>query len=165
MPQPQQRSRTLPPARLVRGAAVAGSLALLPLTAACGGGQDEASAERKSSRTRGISAVQAGVVAPAKVEVIATLTGCKAKIRIEAAELRQGVCHTEKADYLVTTFPDDELKQTWLDSAAAYRADFLVGPRWVISAQRDRLERFRTKTGGELVSMSGMGPRPAPSSS
>ncbi|MFE7979457.1 hypothetical protein [Streptomyces shenzhenensis] len=168
MPQQQPRShpgRTSSPARLVRGAAVAGSLVLLPLSAGCGGDGGDAAREPKGSKTPEISAVQAQVVAPAKVEVIARLTDCEAKIRIEADELRQGVCHTKRADYLITTFPEERFQQTWLDTAGMYQGDFLVGSRWVISAELDSLERFRTKTGGTIVHMSGMGPSPAPSSS
>lgn len=142
---------------MARGAAVGAGLALMPLTAACGAA-DDAGAERKASKSPTISAVQAGVVAPAKVEVIAGLTGCKAKIRIEADELRQGVCHTKEVDYLVTTFPEERFKEAWLESASLYRADFLVGNRWIISAKIDALKTFRTQTGGEIVSYSGMGP-------
>ncbi|MGW3953494.1 hypothetical protein ACWEKM_21865 [Streptomyces sp. NPDC004752] len=168
MPQQQPRShpgRTFTPARVVRGAAFAGSLALLPLSAACGGGEGDAARESRASKSPAISAVQAQVVAPAKVEVIARLTNCKAKIRIEADELRQGVCHTERADYLITTFPEERFQRTWLDTAAMYQGDFLVGSRWVISAEPESLERFRSTTGGTIVHMSGMGPSPAPSSS
>lgn len=167
MPQ-QQRShpgRTPSPARLVRAAAYAAGVALLPLSAACGGGEDDAARAPGASRTPAISAVQAQVVAPARVEVIARLTDCTAKIRIEADELRQGVCHTERADYLITTFPEERFKRTWLDTAATYQGDFLVGSRWVISAEREALERFRTRTGGTIVHMSGTGPSPAPTSS
>lgn len=74
------------------------------------------------------AAPEAGVVAPAKVEVIANLTGCKPKIRINAVELRQGVCHTKKVDYLITTFPEDQYKELWLDSASGYGGKYLVGP-------------------------------------
>lgn len=116
-------------ARLVRGAALAGSLALLPLTTACSGGEDDASA---------------------KVEVIAGLTGCTAKIRIEADELRQGVCHTAEADYLITTFPEEQHKETWLESASIYGGKYLVGSRWVVSAQPKLLEQFRPKLGGTI---------------
>ncbi|WP_020136001.1 hypothetical protein [Streptomyces sp. 351MFTsu5.1] len=162
LPQPPSRTGRTPAVtvtrRLARGAAVGAGLALMPLTAACGGGADEASGERKASKSPAISAVRAGVVAPAKVEVIAGLTGCKAKIRIEADELRQGVCHTEDVDYLVTTFPEERFKEAWLESASVYRADFLVGPRWIVSAKIDALRKFRERTGGEIVSHSGMGP-------
>jgi len=159
---PSRTVRTSATARLARGAAVGAGLALMPLTVACGGGADESAGERKASKTPPISAVRAGVVAPAKVEVIAGLTGCEAKIRIEADELRQGVCHTKDVDYLVTTFPEERLKEAWLESASAYRADFLVGSRWIISAKIDALKKFRDRTGGEIVSYSGMGPGSGP---
>lgn len=67
------------------------------------------------------------------VEVIANLTGCKGTIRIEAKELREGACHTETGDYLITTLPEERYKVTWLDSAAIYDGTCLVGPRWAIS--------------------------------
>lgn len=151
--------------RLVRGATLAGSLALLPLTAACAGGEDEASERSGASRTAVTAAPEAGVVAPAKVEVIAGLTGCRARIRVEAEELRQGVCHTEKADYLITTFPKDELQQVWLDSAAMYGGKYLVGSRWVVSAQPKMLERFRPRLGGTIRQLGLAGPKPQPGAS
>lgn len=162
LPQPPSRTGRTPATRLARGAAVGAGLALMPLTVACGGGADKPAAARKASESPAISAVRAGVVAPAKVEVIAGLTGCKAKIRIEADELRQGVCHTKDVDYLVTTFPEERFKEVWLESAAMYRADFLVGNRWVVSAKIDALKKFRDRTGGEIVSYSGMGPSTTP---
>lgn len=139
-----------PTARLVRGAALAGSLALLPLATACSGGEDDASAKSTPTPTAVTAAPAAGVVAPAKVEVIAGLTGCTAKIRIEADELRQGVCHTAQADYLITTFPEEQYKESWLESAGIYGGKYLVGSRWVVSAQPKLLEQFRPKLGGTI---------------
>lgn len=152
--------RTLPTTRLMRGAALAAGLAFLPLATACSsGGEDDASASSKPSEMS--AAPAAGVVAPAKVEVIANLTGCKPKIRIEADELRQGLCHTEKVDYLITTFPEEKYKQTWLDSAAIYGGKYLVGSRWIVSAKEpEMLERFRTKLGGTIQQLRGTGPTP-----
>ncbi|WP_334495890.1 hypothetical protein [Streptomyces sp. B21-102] len=89
-------------------------------------------------------------MAPAKVEVIAGLTGCTASIRIEAAELRQGVCQAEGAGYLTTTFPEERHKETWLDAAAIYGGRYLVGSRWAVSAQPELLTRFQPKLGGEI---------------
>ncbi|MEV6172583.1 hypothetical protein AB0L99_30775 [Streptomyces sp. NPDC051954] len=167
MPQQQPRGRTshpLPTARLLRGAALTASLAFLPLATACSGGEDDAAGSGKPSKMS--AAPAAGVVAPAKVEVIASLTGCKAKIRIDAEELRQGLCHTPKVDYLITTFPEETYKQTWLDSAAMYGGKYLVGTRWIVSAKEPKmLEEFRTKIGGNIQQLRGMGPTPAPSSS
>ncbi|MGP4052915.1 hypothetical protein [Streptomyces sp. 2A115] len=156
--------RTLPTARLIRGAALAAGLAFLPLATACSGGEDSAARDSKPSEIS--DAPAAAVVAPAKVEVIADLTGCKAKIRIEADELRQGLCHTKKVDYLITTFPEEKYKQRWLDSAAIYGGKYLVGSRWIVSAKEpEMLEQFRTKIGGTVKQLQGIGPKPAPSTS
>ncbi|MDQ0957111.1 hypothetical protein QFZ66_000989 [Streptomyces sp. B4I13] len=112
------------------------------------------------------AAAAAGVVAPAKVEVIAGLTGCTATIRIEAAELRQGVCHAEGADYLITTFPEERHKETWLDAAAIYGGRYLVGSRWVVSAEPEMLTRFQAGLGGDVRQLgAGVGPSAAPSAS
>ncbi len=160
-PQPRERSgRNLTTARLVRAAALAGTLVLLPLTAACGGGSgggtgDNAAADSKPSKA---FASPAAVVAPAKVEVIAGLTGCKAKIRVEADQLREGVCHTKKGNYLITTFPEEKYKLTWLDSARVYGGKYLVGLRWVVSAKPKLLEPLRAKLGGTIQELKGAGP-------
>ncbi|MER5213860.1 hypothetical protein ABT063_25615 [Streptomyces sp. NPDC002838] len=166
----EQRSRgrigRIPPTvRLARGAALAGCLALLPLATACGGGGDDDAVKSGPTKTSVTAAPAAGVVAPAKVEVIAGLTGCKVKIRVEAEQLREGVCHTEKGDYLITTFPRDKYQQTWLESASVYGGKYLVGARWVVAAKPKMLEQFRAKLGGTIQQMRGMGPTPGPSAS
>ncbi|MBA2810245.1 hypothetical protein E0500_023330 [Streptomyces sp. KM273126] len=153
----------MPTARLVRGAALAASLAVLPLATACSGGGNDPSANSKPPQIS--AAPAAGVVAPAKVEVIAGLTGCKPKIRVDADELRQGVCHTPKADYSITTFPEEKYKETWLESASIYGGKYLVGSRWVVAAKPKMLEQFRAKLGGSIRTLSGLSGGPAPSAS
>ncbi|MCQ9182371.1 hypothetical protein KMT30_25655 [Streptomyces sp. IBSBF 2953] len=148
----------------MRGAALAGSLALFPFTAACGGG-DDTDDKGAPTPTRVTAAPQAGVVAPAKVEVIAGLTGCTAEIRIEADELRQGVCHTEESDYVITTFPEERYKESWLEASSVYGGQYLVGSRWVVSAQPKALAGFRTQLGGTIRQLTGTGPTAAPSAS
>ncbi|MBC9730741.1 hypothetical protein [Streptomyces sp. TRM68367] len=113
MPQRQWRGHIgsdLSAARLVRGAALAASVAILPLATACSPDDDGAGADIEQSRK---SSPVAAAVAPARVEVIANLTGCKAKIRIEAEQLREGLCHTKQGDYIITTFPEEKYQQTW----------------------------------------------------
>ncbi|MGN9757350.1 hypothetical protein [Streptomyces sp. SD31] len=146
-----------------RTATAAGSLVLLLLATACGGSGDEGAAA-KSSPTN-VSATVAGVVAPAKVEVIADLTGCEVRIRTEADELREGVCRTKQGDYLITTFPQEKYKLTWLDAAAVYGGQYLVGTRWVVSAKPEVLERLRPQLGGKIQQLRGVGPTPAPTAS
>ncbi|MFI1029041.1 hypothetical protein [Streptomyces sp. NPDC020951] len=154
-----------PPSRRVRTFALAGSLALLSLVTACSGSGDDAAGKATPTPTTVTAAPEAGVVAPAKVEVIAGLTGCTAKIRIEADELRQGVCHTEEADYFITTFPEEQLKETWLEAASIYGGQYLVGSRWVISAQPKKLTELRPKLGGTIQQLGGTGPSAVPTTS
>ncbi|MFE9680368.1 hypothetical protein ACFYXC_21855 [Streptomyces sp. NPDC002701] len=150
-PQQSQRGRTgrTLVARTVRGAALTAGLALLPLATACGGGGDGA-AKAGTSEESAMSAPSAGVVAPAKVEVIADLAGCEVTIRTEADELREGVCRSADGDYLITTFPAEKYKLTWLDSAAIYGGKYLVGPQWAISGKPKTLETLRVKVGGTI---------------
>ncbi|GGU28985.1 hypothetical protein ACH4HG_14095 [Streptomyces coeruleorubidus] len=159
--QPHARSnrRPLSRAHRLRAAAPAAALVVLPLVTACGGGDDaEPAAGGRTATPSQSAAPAAGVVAPAKVEVIAGLTGCKVKIRTEADELREGVCHTKKGDYLITTFPEEKLKETWLESAGVYGGKYLVGMRWVVSAKPEMLEPLRAKLGGTVRELQGIGP-------
>ncbi|MGW0706724.1 hypothetical protein ACWD4G_12310 [Streptomyces sp. NPDC002643] len=135
---------------LTRGAALAVVVAVLPVLAGCGGGGDKAVDKVEEDESSPVAAV----VAPAKVEVLARLTGCEVKIRTEAEELREGVCHTAAGDYLITTFPEEELKLTWLETAAIYGGKYLVGPRWAISGKEDVITPMKEKVGGELQDVS-----------
>ncbi|WP_086559010.1 hypothetical protein [Streptomyces africanus] len=158
--QPHARSHHRPLSRAprLRAAAPAAALVMLPLVTACGGGDDEPASAGRTAAPSGPAAPAAGVVAPAKVEVIAGLTGCKVKIRTEADELREGVCHTEKGDYLITTFPQEKLKETWLEAARVYGGTYLVGMRWVVSAKPEMLEPLRAELGGTVRKLRGIGP-------
>ncbi|WP_435813059.1 hypothetical protein [Streptomyces werraensis] len=168
MPQHPEESKQghtgwgLTTARRMRDVAVAAALALAA-TACSTGGEDEPSAKGDPSKIS--AAPAAGVVAPAKVEVIANLTGCKANIRIEADELREGLCHTKQGDYIITTFPEEKYQKTWLETANMYGGRYLVGTRWVVAAKPEVLEQLRSRLGGTIQQMRGMGPTPAPSAS
>ncbi|MFC9503065.1 hypothetical protein [Streptomyces sp. NPDC057002] len=163
-PHAPSNRRTPSRAHRLRIAAAVGALVALPLVTACGGGDDKKPAgSGKAATPSGAAAPAAGVVAPAKVEVIAGLAGCKAKIRTEADELREGVCHTKKGDFLITTFPEEKLKETWLESARVYGGKYLVGMRWVVSAKPGMYESLRAKLGGTVEEMQGIGPSANPS--
>nr|WP_234491070.1 hypothetical protein [Streptomyces sp. MBT33] len=131
------------------------------MTAACTAGEDDNERSR-TSRTAVTAAPEAGVVAPAKVEVIAGLIGCRPRIRVEAEELRQGVCHTKERDRVITTFPEETYKLAWLDAAAGYGGKYLVGSRWVVAAEPEALEGLRRRLGGEIRQLSGYGPTAGP---
>ncbi|MEU0948009.1 hypothetical protein ABZ379_35705 [Streptomyces canus] len=125
----------------------------LALVTACGGGEDDTARTPRPSKSS--AAPAAGIVAPARIEVIAGLAGCKAEIRIEADELREGLCHSRKADYRITTFPAEKYKEAWLDAASVYGGTYLVGPRWVVSTQAEHLEQARNKLGGTIRKVKG----------
>ncbi|WP_416966633.1 hypothetical protein [Streptomyces sp. 4F14] len=135
------------------------AVALLFLLTACGGG-DGKPAAKASESTEPAAAAQ--VVAPAKVEIIAGMTGCTAVIRIEAAELRQGSCRTGQGDYIIATFPKDSLKDTWLDAAAIYGGTYIVGPQWAVGGKVEVLKKLQPEIGGEIVQLTGSGPSPVP---
>lgn len=135
---------------MLRLGTLVGSLALV---SACGGGEDDAAGNPRPSKSS--AAPAAGVVAPARIEVIAGLAGCKAEIRIEADELREGVCHSEQADYRITTFPAEKYKEAWLDAASVYGGKYLVGPGWVVSTKAEHLEQARNKLGGTIRELKG----------
>ena len=141
-----------------RGVAV-GALLLL-LTACGGGGGDGKPAAKASEPAQPAAAAQ--VVAPAKVEIIAGMTGCTASIRIQAAELREGSCRTGQGDYIITTFPKESLKDTWLDAAAIYGGTYIVGPQWAVGGKVEVLKKLRPEIGGEIVQLTGSGPSPVP---
>lgn len=156
--------------RTTRYAAPALTAAVLVLATACGegGGAGPGGSGGDAKAQKGGGGAEVAVAAPAKVEVIAQLTDCEVTIRTEADELREGVCRTSLGDYLVTTFPKDGLKETWLDSASTYGGTYLVGPRWVISGKEKILEPLREKVGGTIRDLSRTnGPaagQPSPSS-
>ncbi|MEU7664149.1 hypothetical protein [Streptomyces lincolnensis] len=162
MPHQPQRTGV---GRRRRGIALAASLGVLALATACGGGGDEGKASVNTKPTSVSSAPAAGVVAPAKVEVIAGLIGCTASIRIDADELREGVCQKGKDGYRITTFPEEKYKETWLESASVYGGKYLVGMRWVVSAKPELLEPLRPRIGGTVRELRGIGPSAAPSPS
>ncbi|MHC5903003.1 hypothetical protein ACVNF4_03675 [Streptomyces sp. S6] len=135
------------------------ALSLLFLLTACGGG-DGKPAAKASGGTAPAAAAQ--VVAPAKVEIIAGMTGCTPSIRIQADELREGSCRTAQGNYIVTTFPKETLRDTWLDAAAIYGGTYLIGPQWAVGGKPDVLKKLRPKIGGEIVQLTGSGPSPLP---
>jgi hypothetical protein len=135
---------------VLRLGTLVGSLALV---SACGGGGDGGAGTPRPSKSSAPPA--AGIVAPARIEVIAGLAGCEPEIRIEADELREGVCRSRQADYRITTFPAEKYKEAWLDAASVYGGEYLVGPRWVVSAEARHLERARNKLGGTIRRLQG----------
>ncbi|MFD5893143.1 hypothetical protein [Streptomyces sp. NPDC060366] len=133
-------------------AALAVSLLLAPLAIGCSA--DPAAKEGPSPRKATATPVPSP--APASIEKIASMTGCAAEMRTDAEELREAVCVTSEGNWIVTTFPTEKLKLTWLDTASMYGGTYLVGPKWAIGAEPRLLKKLRTKVGGEVEALRGM---------
>lgn len=134
-------------------AALTVALLLAPLAAGCSaddGAADAGSAPRKAT------AAPVPSPAPASIEKIASMTGCAAEMRTDAEELREAVCVTSEGNWIVTTFPTEKLKLTWLDTASMYGGTYLVGPKWAIGAEPALLKKLRKKVGGEVEELRGL---------
>ncbi|MFJ8159340.1 hypothetical protein ACIRBY_00250 [Streptomyces sp. NPDC096136] len=93
----------------------------------------------------------ASPAAPATVEQIATALGCTAELGTQAEELRQGACETAQGTYRMTTFHAEEGLRSWLAEAEPYGGVYLVGDRWVVTAQSaDALAPLRERLGGSV---------------
>lgn len=138
------------PARTV--AALAVPLLLASLTIGCSADP----AGKASPPARKGNATPVPSAAPASIEKIASMTDCAVEMRTDADELREAVCVTTEGNWIVTTFPTEKLKLTWLDTASMYGGTYLVGPKWAIGAKSQVLKELRTKVGGELQELRGM---------
>ncbi|MEW1636994.1 hypothetical protein AB0469_23305 [Streptomyces sp. NPDC093801] len=93
----------------------------------------------------------ASPAASATVEQIATALGCTAELGTQAEELRQGACETAQGTYRMTTFRAEEGLRSWLAEAEPYGGVYLVGDRWVVTAQSaDALAGLRGRLGGSF---------------
>ncbi|SCF90090.1 hypothetical protein [Streptomyces sp. MnatMP-M17] len=141
-----------------RTAALLAVLLMPPLVLGC----SAASSPQSKSSSQAPNSDSRVTAAPANVEKIASMTNCTVELRTEADELREGVCVTPQGNWIVTTFPAEKFKRSWLDAASMYGGTYLVGPRWAISGELTVLKTLRKKVGGELQELRGIG-SPAPS--
>lgn len=86
---------------------------------------------------------------PPTVEQLGARAGCKPKIQIDVADLRQGYCTTSIGRFFLTTFTTQQGKDEWMNEAPEGHPH-LVGNLWTVLASRKVLERLRDKIGGDL---------------
>ncbi|WKX68863.1 hypothetical protein [Streptomyces sp. XD-27] len=159
MPGPPLRPRF----RSVRLSAACAALCAAALLGACGGGGtagDGATGSRTSvTRTAGSGAAGSGAAdrtrppaaAPESVRDIAAAIGCTADVYVDADELRQAGCRTERGEFRMVTFAADSGQRAWLSEARAYGGTYLVGKRWVVTARPVKpLAALRAELGGTI---------------
>lgn len=83
---------------------------------------------------------------------LAEKAGCGGKLsgQSKAAELRQGVCKTEKGRFTLVTFASDKDQRTWLQEAKNWGGTYLIGPRWIAVSEEPNLQSLRQTLGGDI---------------
>ncbi|MFI7499032.1 hypothetical protein ACIBVL_11065 [Streptomyces sp. NPDC049687] len=133
------------PVRRLLGAPVCVAAAAL-LLAGCGGGGDDA---KPTAATKSA----APSARPMTLEALGKAVGCETapKEAGKTLDYRQGLCDSADAEYVLVTFDTTEGQRAWLDTAQMYGGVYLVGNRWVLSADpRSAMEKARTELGGTI---------------
>ncbi|MFD9407622.1 hypothetical protein ACFWBN_11475 [Streptomyces sp. NPDC059989] len=135
----------------------------LPVIAACaaallsgGCAEHSATARPPSASASAPTSAPASTSTSTSIEEIAAAVGCSAEVSVQAEELRQGGCQTGQGAFRMVTFAAAEGQTSWLAEARMYGGSYLVGDRWVVTAQPpEALAALRTRLGGSLEAPSG----------
>lgn len=85
------------------------------------------------------------------VAEMAAALGCKPEPMVKAADFRQVRCVSAKGKLVLLDFDTAEGQRGWLDAAAMYGGIYLVGNRWVLSADTvEYMETLRSQWGGVI---------------
>ncbi|MFC4500817.1 MULTISPECIES: hypothetical protein [Streptomyces] len=128
----------------VAGVAVAAALLLAGCDSGSGGNEEKTSASTSAAPT----------AEPETLEALGKAVGCEGapKEAGKTLDFRQGVCKSaDGAQYVLLTFDTDDGQRGWLDTAQLYGGVYLVGKRWVLSADpRSAMEAARAELGGTI---------------
>lgn len=131
------------------GLVCAGALCALVLHGAWGGGQDTEHAARNTAKEGRPEA--APTAERASLRRIGEVVGCEVEVTVDAAELREGACPAKQGRYRIATFTTDEGQRAWLAQTRMYGGTYLVGNRWVVTAQTpESLAPLRRELGGAI---------------
>ncbi|MEU5808761.1 hypothetical protein [Streptomyces sp. NPDC047718] len=98
---------------------------------------------------------------PDSFQEIAAALGCTPEVTVDAEEIREGACGTGPQAYRMATFTTEEGRSAWLAESRMYGGNYLVGPRWVVTAATpEALGPLHDKLGGTLESGAAHGSTP-----
>lgn len=161
-----------------RHTAAIAALAVASVLTGCGGTSDDTPKAAASASAPGsVSGAPAGSPSagpgpdeaaeppkPASMEKLAEVVGCEPEERGRTLDYRQGVCRTDSGQYVMLTFDTDKGQEDWLTYAQAYGGIYLVGKRWVLSAEpRAAMEEVRAELGGTIEETGAFGASPGAS--
>jgi hypothetical protein len=130
-------------------------LATVVLVVAAGCGASETPVENASARsTTRPTTVTTPSVAPAKaltVDQMAAAVGCVPTPVGKTSDFRQATCTAPQGKLVLLDFDTVEGMRAWLDTALLYGGLYLVGDRWVLSAETvEYMETLRSEWGGTI---------------
>ncbi|MEU1518018.1 hypothetical protein ABZ490_38740 [Streptomyces sp. NPDC005811] len=124
------------------------ALTAAALLAGCGGGSGDGGEERTAATKSA-----APTARPMTLEALGKAVGCTTAPQEagKTLDFRQGVCKSADAQFVLLTFDTTEGQRGWLDTAMIYGGVYLVGNRWVLSADpRTEMEKLRGELGGKI---------------
>lgn len=116
--------------------AVAGAAAVVALTG-CGAGDD--------------AAAKLPPTASGSLESLAAEVKCKPNMQTDADTIRQALCDTRTGRFILVTFSTDRGQREWINTAKDYGGFYLVGRKWTVSTDNDKVvEKLRGTLGGDV---------------
>lgn len=139
------------------------AVTLCALTAGCGAAAEtaaprETSTSASSPTSPSPSSEAPGVPSkPHTVEELATTVGCTPEFQGKPLDFRQAVCENGGRQFVFLDFTTAEGQRDWLDYALMYGGVYLVGERWVLSANsKDYMVELSKTLGGAIEQSKGM---------
>lgn len=127
---------------------------LLALVVAAGCGTPEPAALPPSTVNTTTSSATSEVSLPPKaltVTDMAAFVGCVPQPVGKTSDFRQANCDAPKEKLVLLDFDTTEGMRAWLDTATLYGGIYLVGDKWVLSAESvEYMETLRTEFGGKI---------------
>ena len=125
------------------------------VAAGCGTSEPDGTASAADATTRPTAtSTTASGPAPVQgltVDQMATAVGCVPEPTVKAADFRQALCVAPKGKLVLLDFDTAAGMRAWLDTALMYGGLYLVGERWVLSAETvEYMETLQSQWGGTI---------------
>lgn len=127
---------------------------VLIVTVGCGTPEPAAQTAPTVSTVPTTSATASEVSLPPKALTVADMAafvGCVPEPVGKTSDFRQATCTAPKGKLVLLDFDTTEGMRAWLDTAMLYGGTYLVGDRWVLSADSvEYMETLRSEFGGKI---------------
>lgn len=120
--------------------------------AGCGASEPDSAAPAPKSQPTTTTTTEVAVPAKAlTVDQMAAFVGCVPEPVGKTSDFRQANCTAPKGKLVLLDFDTAEGQQAWLDTALLYGGLYLVGDRWILSAETvEYMETLQQEFGGTI---------------